>query len=212
MQKNLIMLLSAALAISICSNTIAQEQTIGQSVGQTIVQAAPPPIAPQSAPANSAPEIIPKGTPIIVEITQLISTKTAVRDDFFELKLVSPIVFQDRIIIPAGTKGSGQVVDAGKPQMGGASGQLVIAARYLIHDGQRIPIRGLKLNAVGQDKSVSAVGLSSVGTLAGPAGAFVGLMVTGGDMEVPAGTLASAKLGVDFVINSSNTANSNNGN
>lgn len=145
-------------------------------------------------------KIIPKGTPITIEITDLVTTKTALRDDFFNIKLASPVVLNGETIIPAGITGKGQVVDSGKPRSGGGSAQLVIAARYLEYNGQQIPIRGLKLDMTSKDRSSTSIGLSSVASLAGPAGALAGFFVSGGHMEVPAGTLASAKLGIDYII------------
>lgn len=165
---------------------------------QTIVT----PPKPEDAQASNPSKIIPKGTPILIEITDLVSTKTAVRDDFFNIKLATPIIFNGEIIIPAGTIGKGQVVDSGKPRAGGGSGQLVIAARYLEYNGQKIPLRGLKLEVSGTDRSGTSAGVSSVASLAGPVGALAGFFVSGGHMEVPAGTHASAKLGIDYIINS----------
>lgn len=209
MHINSIKLLLIISALLLCS--IAQAQPVQPTSESQTTPLQTIPSQPSQSPSEL--RIVPNGTPILVEITDLVSTKTAVRDDMFNLKLSTPIELNGEIIIPAGTIGKGQVVDSGKPRIGGGSAQLVIAARYLEYKGQRIPIRGLKLDVGGHDRSNASVGLSSIGLLAGPAGGFAGFFVSGGHMEVPAGTLANAKLGADYVINSGeSSATPNNGN
>lgn len=139
---------------------------------------------------------VPNGTPIIIEITDLVSTKTAKRDDMFNLRLAAPLTLNGAILIPEGTLGKGQVIDSGLPGMGGKPGKLVLAARYLEFEGRQIPIRGLNMDMGARDNSGTAVLLGAAG---GIVGGVAGLMVTGGHMEVPPGTLAHAKLGMNFI-------------
>lgn len=156
-------------------------------------ETSPPAVdAPAPAPAAVPPVVVPKGTPIVVEITDLVTTRTAARDDMFNLMLAEPVLLNGVAVIPAGTPGKGQVVDAGKPDMGGKPGKLVLAARYLEFEGRQIPIRGLSLSMYARDKSETAYW---VGVAAGP----LGMAVVGGHMEVPAGSRAGAKLGADFL-------------
>lgn len=189
--------LAIACACLSGSNVFAQEAVPANESGTQVppVQETPVQIAPVQA--ALAPRVIAKGTPIVVEVVDLVSSKTAIRDEFFNLRLAEPIKYNDDIIIPAGTPGKGQVVDVGKPGMGGKPGKLVLAARYLEFDGKQIPIRGLAFDLSSKDNSGSAVALAAVG---GAVGGVVGLMVTGGNMEVPASTKGRAKLGADFII------------
>lgn len=149
---------------------------------------ATPVAEPMAAPAAA---VVPNGTPIVVEITELVSTRTATVGDMFPLKLAEPVLLNGTVAIPEGTPGKGQVVDTGKPGMGGKPGKLVLAARYLEFEGRQIPIRALKLGLGARDNSGAAVAT----TIA--VGVF-GLAVTGGHMEALPGTRASAKLAADF--------------
>ncbi len=183
-----------AIGLSCLIGSPALAQTAGQTVAPA--EASPAAAAPQmapapAAPAPAAPSVVPNGTPIVVEITDLVSSKTALRDDMFNLTLAEPIKLNDVIVIPAGTPGKGQVIDSARPGMAGKSGKLVLSARYLEFEGKQIPIRGLKLNFGAKDNSSVAMATSMA------VGIF-GLAVTGGDIEVPAGTRANAKLGIDF--------------
>jgi hypothetical protein len=125
-----------------------------------------------------------------IEITQLVSSKTAKIGDKFTLRLAAPIVVSGQVVVPAGVPGVGQVIDANTPGFMGAPGKLVLAARYLDFDGRRIPLRTLRLGGDGKDNT----GLTFVATLAVglPAG-----LIKGGNIEIPAGTFAHAKLAAD---------------
>lgn len=192
----------AAIGLSclICSTAMAQTSASADSASGS-ASAAPvaptAPAAPEAAVTPAAPAapvaaaVVPNGTPIVVEFTDLVTTRTAVRDDMFNLKLAEPVMLNNVVVIPAGTPGKGQVIDVGKPGMAGKPGKLVLAARYLELDGKQIPIRGLKMAAGGKSNTETA----AVATIA--VGIF-GLAVTGGHMEVAPGTRAVAKLGVDF--------------
>ncbi|MCA1935176.1 MAG: hypothetical protein LDL37_06970 [Asticcacaulis sp.] len=141
--------------------------------------------------AVPAAAVVPNGTPIVVEIIELVSTRSATVGDMFPLKLAEPVLLNGAVAIPEGTPGKGQVVDTGKPGMGGKPGKLVLAARYLEFEGRQIPIRALKLGLGARDNA----GASAATTIA--VGVF-GLAVTGGHMEALPGTRASAKLAADF--------------
>ncbi len=186
----------AAVGLLCLVGTVAIAQTAPQAAPQTALQTETnPPALPDSAPPAVVPapeSVVPKGTSIVVEITDLVSTKTAKRDDWFNLRLAEPVTLKDAIVIPEGTPGKGQVVDAGKPGMGGKPGKLVLAARYLEFEGRQIPIHALRLGLKADDNSGASVAV-------GIAFGIVGLAVTGGDMEVQPGTKARAKLAVDFV-------------
>ncbi len=177
-------LLAAAIMAASCS-TCPAAMAQGMSQAETS-----PPAAPEQTPPTASVSV-PKGTPIVVEITDLVSTRTAKQDDMFNLKLAEPISLNGIVLIPAGTPCKGQVIDAGKPGMGGKPGKLVLAARYLDFEDRQIPIRGLNLDMEAKDNSGASMAAAIVVGL--PA-----LIVTGGHMEVQPGTRARAKLGVDF--------------
>ena len=168
-------------------------------------QAAPadaPAVAPVEAPpvaSAPAPAVVPKGTPIIVSFTDLLSTRTSKNDDMFNLKLAEPVMLNGMVVIPAGTPGKGIVIDSAPPGMGGKPGKLVLAARYLDFQGKQIPIKALDMSKGGRDNSDESLLMSMA------FGVF-GLMVKGGDMEVQPGMRAGAKLGADFVVDTSAAA------
>lgn len=154
--------------------------------------AAVPAATPAAPPAAAGPLRAPAGTPILVEITQGVSSKSAKRGDTFTLRLSAPIVVDGRVVLAEGAVGVGEVIDAAHPGMGGTEGKLVLAGRYLDVNGQHVSIRGLKVGGGGHNNAhlAMAVGMATYGV--------GGLFITGGNIDVPAGTIAQAKLGVDY--------------
>jgi hypothetical protein len=68
---------------------------------------------------------------VVIQLTDLVSTRTAHAGDTFKIKLAMPIVADGHVVVPAGATGLGQVVDAGRPGFGGKPAKLVLAARKL---------------------------------------------------------------------------------
>ena len=176
---------AAGLACLLSTSAMAQD-----APASAPAPAATPVTVPVTVPAP-APNFVPKNTEILVQFTQLVSSKTAKNDDMFDLKLAEPVMLNGQIVIPADTPGKGQVVDAGKAGMGGKPGKLVLAGRYLEFQGRKVPIHGLKMSVGGKGNVNGAMAASML------VGVFA-LGVTGGDVEVQPGMYAAAKLGEDF--------------
>lgn len=143
--------------------------------------------------AAPSPPRVHAGTPLIIEITETISSKTIKRGDKFTLKLAAPIVLDDRVIVPAGVTGVGQVIDAAPSGALGKPAKLLLAARYIDFNGGQIPLRTLQLGKVGTDKTNTILAISFV-----PYVGLLGLFMHGGEIEIPAGTIAQVKLVADL--------------
>ncbi|QJQ31268.1 hypothetical protein GV829_01445 [Sphingomonas lacunae] len=137
--------------------------------------------------APPVPAAIPAGTPIVIRIIDSVSSSTATQGQFFPIELAEPIMLGDRDVVPAGIRGEGQVVHARHRGWGGGAGELILAARYLQWGDRRIALRAFHLGVAGRDGATSSL----VATVAvGVVGAFV----TGRSANVPAGSLATARL------------------
>lgn len=146
----------------------------------------------QTSTASQTPAIAPTGTVVELEITQLVSSKTNNIGDKFTFRLSSPVMVGDRVVIPAGVPGVGEVIDAGHSGMGGHAGKLVLAGRYLDYQGKHIPIRALKLGGSGKNNANIATAVSAL-----PYVGIVAPFIQGGSIDIPVGTVAYAKLGAD---------------
>lgn len=186
-------ILAAGLAVAIS----AHAQTV-DSV--PLVPDAPPATAMLATPPSvDAAAVIPgtlqlaNGTLVEIEIAEPLSSKVNKRGDKFQLKLAAPIVWNGQPVVPAGTPGMGEIVHADRSRSSGRPGELLLAARYLDASGQQIPLRGFKLGAAGKDRTGLAAGaVFAVGLL--------GLFIQGGEIEIPAGTRANAKLAADVSL------------
>lgn len=129
---------------------------------------------------------LPDGSPVQLEVVDPISSKTALRGQTFALRLTQPLRTAEGVLLPAGTAGAGEVIHAERSRGGGKAGELILAARYLQGPDGPIKLRGMKLGGSGSDKTGAAMGASLILPLGG--------FVRGTEIEIPAGTAASAKL------------------
>ena len=136
----------------------------------------------------------PANTVVMVELAAPVSTKAQKPGDTFAIRLAEPLVVNGRILLPAGTPGVGEVIEAAKPGLGGKAAKLVLAARALTPPrGRPIPLKGLQLSAAGKGQAGAANALGIGGIGFAPLG-VVAFAIRGGDVSFPAGTEATAKL------------------
>jgi hypothetical protein len=136
----------------------------------------------------------PAGTVVMIELAEPVSTKTHKTGDTFAIRLAEPVVVRGQIVLPAGAPGVGQVVDAAKPGFGGKAAKLVLGARSITAPGgQILALKGLQLSAAGKGRAGAATALGIGGIVFLPAG-IAGIAIHGGDVALPAGAQATAKL------------------
>ena len=137
---------------------------------------------------------VPAGTVVMIELAQPVSTKTQKTGDTFAIRLAEPVVVRGQIVLPAGATGVGEVVDATKPGFGGKAAKLVLGARSINGPGgQTLRLKGLQLSAAGKGHAGAATALGIGGIVFLPAG-IAGIAIHGGDVALPVGAQATAKL------------------
>jgi hypothetical protein len=141
----------------------------------------------------------PAGTVVEVELAEPVSTKTKRAGDSFALRLAQPLVLRNELLLRKGTPGVGTVVTSAGPGFGGKSGKLVLAAQYLQAGGRRIPLQGLQLARHGRNNAMAASAVGLTGMAFAPLG-FAGLAIHGGNVDLPEGLEATAKLSHDAVL------------
>ena len=173
-------------------------------LGQVDPSAVAPPAEQQAQPpvppASPAPQVLrlPAGTVVEVELVDKLSSSTNLLADKFAIRLAQPISRDGVELVPAGAVGQGEVIDAAKAGMGGKQGKLIISARFLDLNGQRVRIRGMTLMAAGKSRVDLATGVLLV-----PYVGIAAVFVQGGEIEIPAGARATVKLAedVDLPVN-----------
>jgi hypothetical protein len=146
------------------------------------------------------PQVVPKLTVVTLEILADLSSDQSKSLEGFPLRLAQPIELNGTTLIPAGALGKGEVVHAKKAGGGGSPGELVIAARYLEIGGRQLPLRSLRLAAVGESKINSVNTLNTAAAATVPVAAIVGFLIKGGETSVASGTLVEAKVAQDFEV------------
>lgn len=151
------------------------------------------------APAGATRHLVVAAlTPVTLEILAEQSSGASKAGDRFPLRLAEPIVVDGAVIVPAGAPGEGEVVHAKRSGGMGAAGELILTASYFDFGERRVKLRSLRLTGMGKDR-VSTVDALVVASAASPIPVgFIGFFIKGGQMVVPAGTLAEAKTAEPF--------------
>lgn len=159
--------------------------------------AAPTPetAAPALEPPAASVEIVtvPAGHQILISVEGQVGSKISGARDFFPIRLAQPVVIDGVEVLPAGIEGEGQVVHAAKGGFAGAAGELILAARYLMHGDRRIELRSFKFIEEGDEVSFRGtdntdITIATVATI-GP----LGFLISGGNTTIEPGTVATAK-------------------
>lgn len=163
------------------------------------------PVAGEAATAEAAAIVltpaattveVPANTPILLEFTEALSSRTAQTGYMFGLRLAEPIVINGEVVVPAGLIGGGEVIDAHHSGMGGRQGVLTLSGRFIDIRGQRIRIRGMQVFSAGEDNTREAVNTTIL--VGGAVGATIGLLIQGGEVEIPVGARAQARTAIAF--------------
>jgi hypothetical protein len=139
--------------------------------------------------------ILPAMTSLDIEIVDPLNSKTSLIGTFFDIRLAEPVMDNGTVIIPAGISGKGEVIHSAKARAAGKAGELIIAARYLDYYGTRIPLRSFKYGT-STGKSNRDGALIAGAAIATP----LVLIISGGNVDIPAGTKANAKTSAEIVI------------
>lgn len=128
-------------------------------------------------------------------LKQSVGSKISTGGEPFAFVLAEPLIVDGREIVPAGTPGMGEVVHAKKGGGSGAGGELVLAARYLQVGDRQLRLRSMRVAVVGKDS------ISTVDTMvAVPVVGMFGFLVKGKEVDIPEGTVVSAKTAEDFSL------------
>lgn len=185
------------------------------------------PVAAAPAPAKAAPEaappiLVPAGTELAIGLSADVSTKTAKVGDLVDGRLASDLMVDGRRAVAAGSPVRGSVTEvvSGSNKIGGVPTLAMSFDRVELEDGTAIAIRGHMLQ---QGKSETAKDTAKIvggtaagaiighqidddkgkiigGLLGGAAGA-VAAKKTGGEVEIPAGTVVVVAVDAPFEVN-----------
>lgn len=105
---------------------------------------------PQTAADYGCPSL-PVGTVLQIAVAQNLQSHKVKSGEFFRIELAEDFVVDGKIVIPKGTPGIGQIVQAShKTFFSTDEGELLVAGRYLIIGGRYLPLRKFRINSTTQ--------------------------------------------------------------
>jgi hypothetical protein len=159
---------------------------------------------------------IAAGTEINLRLEDPLSSRTARREDRFDATVVTPVRSGGVLSVPAGTRVRGVVTQAEPAERPSRAGRLELQFDTLYLESQRLEIRaGVTALEGGGRKPAEKAGIGAIlggvigGLFDGKRGAIVGAIAGGSgavvatkgdDVELPAGTILTARLDEDVVV------------
>jgi hypothetical protein len=150
----------------------------------------PAPILPSAAPPSAPEKItVPYGTLLAVRLTESLSSELNEKGDTFLSDLASPILVNDRVVIPEGAGVKGRVVEAQSAGRFSGRPTLVIEVTHLAYNGNNYDLRSTQYSKEGPSRSVRSAaaigggaGLGAIlgGILGGGKGAAIGAIIGAG--------------------------------
>lgn len=138
-----------------------------------------PAVGQTQSPSQTLPAagtVLPAGTSVDVAVDRPLDSQTVRRGDIVPIRLRSPVMVGDRVAVPAGAPGVGEVIHA-VPAGAGEPGEITIAARYLTVEGRRVPLQGFRISERGLQSHDAKAKFSVLGiehTFVGYPAQFVG--------------------------------------
>jgi hypothetical protein len=179
----------------------------------------------EASPAWSAPPrhelprvervTVPDGTALDVRLTETLSSELNEKGDTFLATLASPIMVDDRVVIPAGAGVQGRVVEARSAGRFSGKPGLVIEVTRLAYNGESYELSSNQYSKQGSSRTTRAattigggagIGALIGGILGGGRGAAIGAMIGAGagtgvqakakapEVQLPAETMLSFRL------------------
>lgn len=142
---------------------------------------------------------VPSGTAIPLILENAISTRSARAGDPIYFQTIYPIIVDGRILVPAGSYMSGQVLSAKRPGKVKGRGQLVLKLTQLIlPNGYTVSLEGTPSDAEtgGGEQSTKEGEIKGPGSKADDAAVLVRSTVYGAGIGAAAGGLTGARAGL----------------
>ena len=143
--------------------------------------------------ANPDQVSVKGGTPVILKLTEEVSSKTKNMNESVSMQVARDVVIDGKVVIKAGTPATGTVSWAEKAGMIGKEGKIQITADSTKSvDGQRVPLRATVTN-MGKSETPMSIIMSLLCC-------FLFLLVPGKEAQLPIGTELKTYTDQDLTI------------
>lgn len=128
--------------------------------------------------------LLPEGTEVRIKFNEKVSSETSVEGDQFVIEVDEDVDIDGKVLIPAGSKGRGEVTQAKKKGFIGKGGELNIRLNYVRVGDKRVRLSAQR-GKQGDDKLGTTVALT---VLFGP----LGLLKRGKETAITPGQVITA--------------------
>ena len=187
---------AGAFRVALPANSLrrpARSESIGASRSRRTAGVGASASSPAVATPLRAPEQItlPYGTVLAVRMTESVSSDLNQRGDTFLASLVSPIMVEDRIVIPAEAAIQGKIVDVRNGERFNGRSALVVTVTRLAYNGRSYELRSSPYSKQGASRNTHTA--AAIGGGAG-LGAIIGVIL-GGEKGAAIGAVIGAGAG-----------------
>ena len=187
---------AGAFRVALPANSLrrpARSESIGASRSRRTAGVGASASSPAVATPLRAPEQItlPYGTVLAVRMTESVSSDLNQRGDTFLASLVSPIMVEDRIVIPAEAAIQGKIVDVRNGGRFNGRSALVVTVTRLAYNGRSYELRSSPYSKQGASRNTHTA--AAIGGGAG-LGAIIGVIL-GGEKGAAIGAVIGAGAG-----------------
>lgn len=122
------------------------------------------------------------------------SSRTSLTGQKVRIRTAEPILLDGKVLVPQGTEGFAEVIQASKARMMGKGGELVLGLPFLELKGQRIPLKRMRYGpSTGKGNDMlTTVAVASIG--------LPGMLISGGNVDISAGARANAVVTTDTFV------------
>ena len=156
----------------------------------------------QQGPVAQSRLIVPARTPVRLQLWQALSSKTTQQGTMVEWRVFEDVIIDGTVVIAKDSRAYAEVTHVQKAGFGGRPGEMLLTARYLDMEVQKIKLRALQpeTSGVGKSQSDTSYAMGATAAVTVPVLGFAAAFITGGEIIIPEGTLATAMTAVEWII------------
>lgn len=157
---------------------------VNSSAGARLRMLADPAAATAQVVKPAGNLVLPAGSGVLISIDQALSSKKNKTGDAIKASVAADVRVDDVVVIAKGTPVAGRVGEADSASLGGSGGSLAMEfSSVRTVDGQNVPLKYTSQKEGARTKALSAKGFFT----------FYGLLSTGENVEIAAGTNVEAR-------------------
>lgn len=152
--------------------------------------------------AEQQPVTLPAGTPVVVELSRSIDSKTSCSNSPLSFRVKYDVRIDDKVLIPAGSESFGRIVNCSKAKELGEPGYLeIIVDNVKARDGTIVKLSSITISREGKSNKGLVIGLVVGGFFVITIWSLFFLLLKGKNVKIDAGFEINTNVVYDTIIN-----------